>query len=208
MALEGVASLITQMYNEVFSFIPVQHKPLLNAFIFALLIVGYSIFSWKFYRFLSHRDIIGLNLSQYNTLDHPGSKKTLAVLLYMIEYLIIFPFLVFFWFFVLSILILLMSDLGISQIIMLSAAMIAAIRMLAYYNEEASMEVSKLFPYTLLVIFIITPGFFSLSRILGNLSNVTELLGSIVSFGLLLIGLELVLRIIDLATRWKTDLED
>ena len=76
--------------------------------------------------------------------------------------------------------------------------MIGAIRMLSYYNEELSVDVAKVFPLTLLIIFIISPGFFSLERVFNNLAGVPELLGSIVSFGMLIIGIELVLRVLDL----------
>lgn len=196
--MEEIILSFVGAYNLLIASVPTQYSGLINIFVFALLLSLYSIFTWKFYRFLSKKDLIELNLFEYNRLTHPFLKKLLAIALYLIEYIIILPFLIFFWFGILALLILILSEsLSIHQVIVVSAAMIAAIRMLSYYEEDLSRDLAKMFPFTILAIFILNPNFFSLERILTNLIALPELVGSIFYFLILIIGLEVILRIID-----------
>ena len=68
---------------------PDDQKVLFSLIVYTILILMYSIFIWKFYRFLASRDIIQLNLSQYNYSNHPIIEKIAAIGLYALEYLII-----------------------------------------------------------------------------------------------------------------------
>jgi hypothetical protein len=185
-------------YNDLTGSLPITYLSLINVFIFAILIALYSVFTWKFYRFLSKKDLIELNLAKHNTSSHPGVKKFFAVIFYFIEYVIVLPFLIFFWFAVLALLILILSEnQGINQVIVISAAMVAAIRILAYYTEDLSRDLAKIFPFTVLTIFLLNPEFFSLERILTNVTQVPQFLTNILYFLVLIIALELILRIID-----------
>ncbi|MCH7568778.1 MAG: hypothetical protein IIA87_05130 [Nanoarchaeota archaeon] len=185
-------------YKDITQTVPTEYSSLINLFIFAILIALYAIFTWKFYRYLSKKDLIELNLQQYNRTTHPFLNKLFAMFLYLIEYIIILPFLIFFWFAVLALLILVLSEeLVINQVIIVSAAIVAAIRMLAYYEEDLSKDLAKIFPFTVLVIFILSPGFFSLERIISNLSQIPTLLTSILYFLIFIIVLELILRTAD-----------
>ena len=185
--------------TKLIEILTIEQASLINVFIFAVIIAIYSIFTWKFYTSLSKKDLIDLNLRQYNRTTHPVLNKSFEVILYFVEYLIILPFLIFFWFAILSLLILLLSEeLRASQVIVISAAMVAALRMLAYYNEELSRELAKVFPFTVLAIFAVTPSFFSLERIILNLNEIPAFLGKILLFLVFIISVELILRIIDL----------
>ena len=186
-------------YSEITGTFSSEFTSLINVFIFAILIALYSVFTWKFYRYISKKDLIGLNLQQYNRTTHPFFNKLVAALFYLIEYLIILPFLIFFWFAILALIILVLSEeLTASQVIIISAAIVGAIRMLAYYEEDLSKDLAKIFPFTILVIFIINPSFFSLDRVLENLRAIPTFLGNIVLFLVLIVGVELILRVIDL----------
>jgi len=190
-----LASLLTSLSETL----PVEYASLINVFIFAILIALYSVFTWKFYRYISKKDLINLNLQKYNTSEHPLANKFFAIILFMIEYIIILPFLIFFWFAILALIILVLSEeLAAIQVIVLSAAIVAAVRMLSYYEEDLSKDLAKIFPFTILVIFIINPGFFSLERVLSNLGQIPGFLKSILLFLVLIIAVELILRIIDL----------
>lgn len=213
MAVLGVIGSVIEIYNSLIASVPQQYSDLVIVFIFALLIAIYSIFTWKFYRFLSKKDLIELNLFQYNHLSHPFFRKSLAIILYFIEYIIILPFLIFFWFAVLALVILVLSEtLTINKVIIISAAMVAAIRFLAYYEEDLSKDLAKMFPFTILAIFIVNPEFFSVERILNNLVKIPELIQSIFYFLLLIITIEIVLRFLDTMkeaiTSKNTNLED
>ena len=122
-----------------------------------LLILGitiYSIFIFKFYRFLARKDIFGLNLRQYN--PHEGFfGKLYDGLLYTVEYIIVFPLFVFFWFVIISFFIGLISDRPFGHVLLVSMGLVAAARVTAYYNEDLSKDVAKMIPFALLGIFII-----------------------------------------------------
>jgi len=194
---EFLQGLITG-YKDLTVDLPLEYSSLVNVLIFAILISFYSIFTWKFYRFLSKKDLISLNLKQYNRSTHPFLNKFFATILYLIEYVVILPFLIFFWFAVLSLIILALSEeLAANQIIIISAAIVASIRILSYYTEDLSRDLAKIFPFTILVIFTLSPGFFSLERIISNLATIPQFLTSILYFLILIVVIELVLRIID-----------
>ncbi len=200
-------------YSELFLTLPEEYFALVNVFIFAVLIALYAVFTWKFYRLLSKKDILSLNLSQYNRLEHPLLKKLLETSLYLIEYVIIMPALIFFWFGILALIILVLSEsLDIGQVIIVSAAMVAAIRILAYYEEDLSKDMAKMFPFTILAIFILSPEFFSLERVVDNLTLIPELFVKVMYFLVLIVAIEFILRILDLGIRFafsrKEELEE
>ena len=186
-------------YQDLTGSLSFTYSSLINIIIFAILLSIYSIFTWKFYRFISKKDLIELNLSKYNRSNHPWIAKIFAAILYLIEYIIILPFLIFFWFAILSLLILILSEeLVINQVVVITASIVITIRILSYYAEDLSRDLAKIFPFTIMVIFILSPGFFSLERIGANLLEIPQLLGSILYFLILIVAVELFLRVIDL----------
>ncbi len=121
----------------------------------------------------------------------------------MIEYIIIMPALIFFWFSILALIILILSEnLGIGQVLMVSAAMVATIRILSYYEEDLSRDIAKIFPFTILAIFILNPQLFSIERITTNLALVPDLFVKIIYFLILIVAIELLLRVLDLGMRF------
>jgi len=196
--LEEVKNGLTSGYNQFLSLIPESYQPLINLFIFALLISLYSIFTWNFYRNLSKKDLLALNLTQYNRTTHPFVNKVFASFLNIVEYLVILPFLIFFWFAILALIILILSEgQTASNIIFISAAIVAAVRILSYYTEDLSKDLAKLFPFTILTIFLLTPNFFSLDRVLSFITEIPLFLNNIFYYLLFIVFLELILRILD-----------
>ena len=65
------------------------------------------------------------------------------------------------------------------------------------HGKALAEEIAKLVPLTLLVIAVTNPGFFDLDRIFGNISLIPSLAGSILTYLLFIVGLEMLLRIID-----------
>ena len=92
------SSEIVAAYNGFVATLPSWVQNFLTLFILVLIIVIYSIFIWKFYRFISKKNILQLNLNKYNKTEHPFLTKILAATFYFLEYIIILPFLIFFWF--------------------------------------------------------------------------------------------------------------
>lgn len=142
-----------------------ESLPLLKSII--LYIVGisiYSVFIFKFYRFIAKKDVFDLNLSQYNHSENAGLKKTLNILFYILEYLIIFPILTALWFVVLFVLLVFLSkNQSIESILLTSMAIIAIVRITSYYDEDLSKDLAKMLPFTLLGIFLVDSSYFSIS---------------------------------------------
>ncbi|MBT6955923.1 hypothetical protein HN997_01370, partial [archaeon] len=128
---------------------------------FTAVIVIYSVFVYYFYKFLAKKNIIELNLSKYGEGISAGISKAFATLFYIAEYLIILPVVTFFWFAVLAILILVLAEgMDASTILLISAALVASVRVTAYVSENLSRDLAKMLPFTLIAIAITKPGFF------------------------------------------------
>ena len=96
-----------------------------------LLILGitiYSIFIFKFYRFLARKDVFNLNLRQYN--EYEGFfAKIWDGILYTVEFLIIFPLFVFFWFIIIAFFIGVISTRPFGHVLLVSMGLVAAARL-------------------------------------------------------------------------------
>ena len=109
--------------------------------------------------------------------------------------------LTFFWFAIFSFfLILLNKSLEVGSVLLISAAIIAAIRMSSYvphYGETLSKELAKLLPLNLLALSLIEKGFFDFERIIGQLSQIPGLFSNITTYLFFIIILESILRFFD-----------
>jgi hypothetical protein len=199
---ENFGAEIIKLYREFISFLPPTVGEFFNLLVLILLIVLYSIFIWKFYRFISTKNFFGLDLNKYNQSQSPLFTKLLKGGFYFLEYIIILPFLIFFWFSIFTIfLIILTATQEIYQILIISAAVIASIRTVAYYKEDLSREIAKLFPFTLLAIIVLNPNTFSeiqyMERIATHLSQIPNFFSQIGYYLLFIIILEIILRFFD-----------
>jgi len=183
--------------DSIADFIPQEYQVLFNLLIYTIFIVLYSIFIWKFYKFLASKEIIHLNLKQYNHSNNPFLEKLFAVVLYTVEYLIILPFLVFFWFTIFSsfLMILSRSD-NTFQILLISAAIIASTRITAYISEDLSRDIAKFFPFTVLAMFILDPHFFDMESLFNKINQVPSLFNNILMFVIFIFVIEFCLRLL------------
>ncbi len=160
-------------------------------------IVIYAIFIIKFYHFMAKKDILELNLNQYNRAKHPSVEKLLGAIFYILEYIIILPICIIFWSGVLIMLIaFLTKSHTTSTMVLTTIALVGAIRAVAYYNEEFSTEVSKLLPLVLLGVFLIDTTTFSFTRPFEVLRELPSILNTLVYYFLFVMALELILRIV------------
>jgi len=191
---------ITEAYNLFVASLPQWAQSFISFFLIALLILIYAVFIWKFYRWISTKNLLELNLNKYNKSQHPATAKMLAGFFYLLEYIVILPFLIFFWFLIFTFFLLVLTEsLPVGTLLIISATIIAAIRMTAYYNEDLSKDLAKLIPFTLLGVSIINPNFFDVSRIISQISEVPQFVTHIVSYLIFIVALEIVLRIFDFA---------
>jgi len=204
--------VVKGVLQDTLNVFPDDQKVLFSLIVYTILILMYSIFIWKFYRFLASRDIIQLNLSQYNYSNHPVLEKVAAVGLYALEYLIILPFLVFFWFAILSIFLLVLSESqNTLQILLISAAIIASTRVTSYISEDLSKDLAKILPFTILAAFILGSSFFDSDLVIIKISQIPSLFDNIVTFVVFIFIIEFVFRILysiyQLITSKNTELE-
>jgi len=169
---------------------------MLTLIFFTAVIVLYSVFVFYFYRFLAKKNIIELNLNQYNQYSNPFTIKLFAAISYIIEYIIILPILTFFWFAILSILILLLSKgLEISTILLISAALVASVRVTAHVSEDLSKDLAKMLPFTLLAIAITTSGFFDINALFSRIQEIPSLFSNIPYYLIFIVAIELIMRV-------------
>jgi hypothetical protein len=196
--LEEVSINLIDLYQAFMDASPHYVGSFFNLLFLVLLVVVYSVFVWKFYRFIATKNLLGLNLSQYNRLAHPGAAKTLAGVFYFLEYILILPFLIFFWFMAFTLFLIVLTDnLPVNALLIISAMVITAIRMTAYYREDLSKDVAKMLPFTLLSVSILNPNFFDIERIISHLSKLPEFFGEITLYLALIIVIEITLRFFD-----------
>ncbi len=200
LAMSEVINLVSNLFSNKYQWFLSLFSPntslVLEAIIFAIFLSIISLFIWEFYNSTSKRNLIDLNLRQYNHSQHPFLGKLFAIVLFFIEYIIVMPMLISLWFAGLAIVLLLLADPanGVEKILFVTAAMIGATRFLSYYNREISKDLAKLFPFILLSVFLLTPGAFNLGEVLLRSQDIPNLLGNIFFYLLAVFIIEIILR--------------
>ena len=188
-------AVISDFINNIVGIFSGQTNLLLVLIFFTFVIVLYSIFVFNFYRFLAKKNIIELNLNQYNQYSNPTAVKFFAIIFFIVEYIILLPVLTFFWFAILSVLTLVLAKgLEVKVVLLISAALVASVRATSYVSEDLAKDLAKMLPFTLLAIAITTAGFFDISALLSRISDVPALLSSIPYYLLFIVAVELVMR--------------
>jgi len=197
MAEDVMSNVFTSFYQGLLNRFAVGDGLIVNIFLLTLLITVASIFIFRFYRTISQRDLISLNLFKYNRSNHPAWSKIGHIFLFFIEYIIIMPIVILLWFTALSILILLIApERAIVQILTITGAMVASIRVLAYHNGEISKDLAKLFPFITLSVFLISGATgVDFGRIVSQLGEIPVLFNNVLIFLLFIFAIEIILRV-------------
>src|SRR3989344_1036330 len=191
-----MVSVFIEYLQSLGNTIPEDQRLWVSLAIYTVLIIFYSVFIWYFYKFLSKRDILELNLKKYNNASHPFLEKLLATSLFTLEYLIILPFLVFFWFGVFSIFLLLLSESqDVPPLLLISTAIISSIRVVAYINNSLAEDLAKILPFTLLVTFTLNFNLISLGEVFMRLYGIPQLLKIIFMYLGYILMTEFILRL-------------
>jgi len=161
-----------------------------------LVLIIASFFIYLFYTSLSRRDLIKLNLGGYQYERRPVLKEVGAVLFYLLEYVVIAPLLIVFWFFGLSIFFVFIAE-GASTyyILFICAGIVGATRVFSYFNEDIARDLAQLFPYFTLSIFLISPFNLNFDVILEKAIQIPSLLEEISYFLVVLFGIEFIFRL-------------
>jgi len=189
-----------EKYKEILDLIeslPERYKILFNLSLYTLTVFIYIVFVWKFSKFITKREIIELNMSKYNNSQHPFLEKILALFFYTLEYVIILPFLVLFWFVVFSFFIMLISEsLDMMQILILSTIIIASIRLCVYLGSDISRDLSRIFPLTILAIFVANPKrILEADSVFTRISQIPSIVNNLLWFLVFLFSIEFLLRL-------------
>jgi len=165
--------------------------------IFVVGIVIYAFFIFKFYRFLARRDILELKLHKHHKGFSGFMERVAALVLYLVENILLAPLLIFFWFAVLSVLLLLLTKSpNPESILLISAALVAAVRITSYYNENLSQDLAKMIPFALLGVFISEVSFTTLAFPLETFKQIPLLWQSLLYYLIFVIMIEVVMRIL------------
>ncbi len=89
----------------------------------------------------------------------------------------------------------------IPEVLSTSFAIIAAIRICAYYSEDLSKDIAKMLPFALLAIFLVDVSYFRFSDITAKIVSLPEFFTVCIQFIVFIILMEWILRIL-LAIRY------
>ena len=164
--------------------------------VYILAIVIFAIFVFSFYRFFSKKNMFELNLTQYNTSRHPFLSKIYHILLYLVEYILLFPLVTFAWFLLISISIGVVTENNDpNSVFFVAMALAGAIRMSSYYTEQLAQELAKTLPLALLGIFLVQSDITSYSGSLDIIKALPEYASKLLYYFVFIVLLEFSLRI-------------
>jgi len=199
---------VSDFLSDISNFLSGDAGVILTLLFFTAVIIIYSIFVFYFYRFLARKNIIELNLHQYNTHSKPFFAKMIAAFLYFLEYIILLPIVTFFWFVVLSVILLVLAEgITLETTLFISAALVAAVRATSYVSEDLAKDLAKMIPFTLLAIAITKPGFFDVTSLFSRILEISTLFSNILSYLGFIIVFELIMRMLDFANNFFGDKE-
>ena len=186
---------------------------ILDVLLWSIVLAVVSLFIWKFYKAISKRNLLSLDLNKYNRSEHPLLNKFLAVLLYLLEYIIIMPLLLSLWFGILSVVMFLIAgeSIAIPHVLLISAALIGAIRILAYFHNEIAKDLAKLFPFIALSTFLLSFGTFNFSILTERFREIPFLLSTknLLAYIFVVFVIEIVLRLFyTIYDFWRSEEEE
>lgn len=192
-----VMESMQRVWDNLISSVPERYSFLAYLAVYAVIITLYSLFVWKFHKFLANRDVVEFNLWRYIKTEENIIRKFIASIFYTVEYIIIMPFLVFFWFAILALFILVLAkEQTLANILLISMAIVASVRITSYFNEDLSRDIAKVFPFTLLVVFLVTPNFFSVESMIDRIKDIPGFLTQMAYYIIFVVLLEVVMRLI------------
>lgn len=200
--VNNMSSGILDMYNLFLSGMPSGTQKIINLLLIVIVVVLYAILIWNFYRWISKREILKLNVWIKSRTSSPGGSRFLGGIFYILENMVLLPIVIFLWFLFFTIfLIFLTEGMDVGTILALSAIIITAIRMTSYYKEEVARELSKMLPLTLLAVALTQHGSLNFSQIISNISLIPNHISEIWIYFVLIFIVEFVLTIFDLVFR-------
>jgi hypothetical protein len=159
-------------------------------------VVLYALFVFRFYKWLARKDVLGLHLHK----RHAGEgiiSRILKIMMYTLENLILIPIFILIWSAVLAAFIIVLSKgLTTQQILLSSVALVACVRVAAYYSRNLAEDLGKMIPFTLLALFIFDTRSLAFGQSLEMLDELTGMWLIGLYYLLFVVILEFTMRII------------
>jgi hypothetical protein len=188
-----VADKLVARYDELLSYFPGVYLELFQIFMLSLFIIFVVFFIWNFYKSISKKDILKLNIGDY----YSTNKKIFLTLFNLIEYVLLTPFIILTWFVALSIFIILLGgNNSVYSLMLINTSLIISIRFLAYNSLRASQDLANLFPYIALASFLLESDSFDMSLVISRFTEIPLIFDNIFFFFVIIVLVELILRLI------------
>jgi hypothetical protein len=167
-----------------------------NLLALTIFITVLSLLILKFYQTLSNRDLIKLNLSQYNKSGSPLLGKIGAIFLFFIEYILVMPLVIALWFGALAVFVLMVVESkSVFNVLLISAVLVASIRILSYHKEEISKDLAKMFPLIMLSTFLLSPKALNFDGVFSEIAQIPSLFNEVIIFLVFIFAVEIILRL-------------
>lgn len=187
MVLENVVAYLTGIFNQLS--IEGARMTLEPLILFLTGMIVYSLFIFKFYRFISRRDLFKINRER--------AHSKLGKLAYALQYIFLFPMVAFLWFLVISVLLSVLSTvLTIGNIFMISMALLATIRITAYADQGLSEDIAKMVPFALLGVFLLDITTSSTSAIFNVVDQLPSTKLTLIYYFVFIFAIEMLLKML------------
>ena len=189
--IEDIGSEITIRVVDIYNALTVSEDKTMMFLIATVVIAFYAYVILLFYKKLSRRDMFHVHLE-----DKHGFGIAFEILAYIIRYIVLFPTYTIFWFVFLSYTMIFLGAQDFTHILLVSAIILAATRLLAYFNETAASEIAKLLPFVFLATVLLNPQLLEQQAFPKDEVIREQLVPQAVSYFKIIIGLEITLRIL------------
>ena len=163
--------------------------------IYILGMAVYALFVFKFYNFVSSRDIFAFDVSRYEKARFRAARIFLHSIFYVGKYLFVFPIVAFFWFAAITIMLsFLAPNQEFREILLVAMAVVGTIRISSYITEDLSRDLAKMLPFGVLAFLIINLASFDTSESLDVLKQADDNREAILYYLVFTIALEFAFR--------------
>jgi len=156
--------------------------------------LGFTLYAgtiFFFYKHVSRRLLI-----EYRTPKVDGWQRVFANVFYDLKYLLLSPLILLVWAVIIaSMVFLLGKGLTTEQALFAAIALLATVRITAYFNEDLATDVAKLVPLSLLGIMALDTRAIDLERFWEKVQTLPEMIAPAVYAFVFVVLLELVLRV-------------
>ena len=197
---EPLIAFVVGIYSAIES---VLGPDLTNFFTTAFGIAVYAIILGTFYNNFSRQKFFLME----HTKGETAKEQIIHFVTLIAKYTFAFPIITFIWFMFLTIFLVFLGNQDVANVMYISIAVVAAIRITAYWDEGIAGDLAKMLPLGLLAYFISDPSFLDASTFEVKFFEITQLLPLAIPFFIYIVLLEWSLRIIltlyDLVHQYK-----